>query len=161
MSFCRYDSQNLWDCQAQNRLPPAWLTLPFREISTHSMKLLSTQIGWRRSPLYDVHPVPYGEDLALNVNEDDSAISFDLAIEAAQYYGISQKEAEKIVNEISTTVRGNWERLANGYGLSRGNIDKCNPLFPPVVHNRTPSFCKHYRVDMHAPPFDKFCQDIC
>ena len=54
--------------------------------------------------LYDVNPVPYGEDLALNVSEDDSAISFDLAIETAQYYGITQKEAEKIVEVISKTV---------------------------------------------------------
>ena len=39
-----------------------------------------TQTGWRLSPLYDVNPVPYGEDLALNVSEDDSTSSFALAI---------------------------------------------------------------------------------
>jgi len=88
-----------------------------------------TQTGWRLSPLYDVNPVPYGEDLALNVSEDESAISFDLAIETAQYYGLSQKEAEKIVDEISTIVRDNWERLANEYGLSRGSIEKMRPAF--------------------------------
>ena len=88
-----------------------------------------TQTGWRLSPLYDVNPVPYGEDLALNVSEDESAISFDLAIETAQYYGITQKEAEKIVKEISTTVRDNWERLASEYGLSRGSIEKMRPAF--------------------------------
>ena len=38
---------------------------------------------------------------------DDIAISFDLAIETAQYYGITQKETEKIAEEISTTVRDN------------------------------------------------------
>ena len=68
-------------------------------------------------------------DLALNVSEDDSAISFDLAIETAQYYGITQTEAEKIVEEISTTVRDNWERLASEYGLSRGSIEKMRPAF--------------------------------
>ena len=88
-----------------------------------------TQTGWRLSPLYDVNPVPYGEDLALNVSEDESVISFDLAIETAQYYGLSQNEAEKIVDEISTTVRDNWERLASEYGLSRGNIEKMRPAF--------------------------------
>jgi serine/threonine-protein kinase HipA len=88
-----------------------------------------TQTGWRLSPLYDVNPVPYGEDLALNVSEDESAISFDLAIETAQYYGITQTEAEKIVEEISTTVRDNWERLASEYGLSRGSIEKMRPAF--------------------------------
>ena len=88
-----------------------------------------TQTGWRLSPLYDVNPVPYGEDLALNVSEDDSAISFDLAIETAQYYGITQKEAEKIVEDIAKTVRDNWERLASEYGLSRGSIEKMRPAF--------------------------------
>ena len=88
-----------------------------------------TQTGWRLSPLYDVNPVPYGEDLALNVSEDDSTISFELAIETAQYYGLSQKEADKIVTEISSTVRDNWERLASEYGLSRGSIEKMRPAF--------------------------------
>jgi serine/threonine-protein kinase HipA len=88
-----------------------------------------TQTGWRLSPLYDVNPVPYGEDLALNVSEDDSAISFELAIETAQYYGINKKAAEKIVTEISTVVRDNWEKLAVSYGLSRGSIEKMRPAF--------------------------------
>lgn len=76
-----------------------------------------------------MNPVPYGEYLALNVSEDDSSIDFDLAIETARYYGITQKEAERIVKEIATTVRENWERLASGYGLSRGNIEKMRPAF--------------------------------
>jgi serine/threonine-protein kinase HipA len=73
--------------------------------------------------------VPYGEYLALNVSEDDSTIDFDLAVETAQYYGITRKEAEKVVAEISATVRENWERLASAYGLSRGNIEKMRPAF--------------------------------
>lgn len=76
-----------------------------------------------------MNPVPYGEYLALNVSEDDSAISFDLAIETAQYYGINLKESDKIVDEISTTVRNNWERLASEYGLSRDSIEKMRPAF--------------------------------
>jgi len=63
------------------------------------------------------------------VLENESTISFDLAIETAQYYGLSQKETEKIVDEISTIVRDNWERLANEYGLSRGSIEKMRPAF--------------------------------
>ena len=88
-----------------------------------------TQTGWRLSPLYDVNPTPYGEYLALNVSEDDSSIDFDLAIETAEYYGISRKEAEKIVKEISATVRENWERIATSYGISRGSIEKMRPAF--------------------------------
>lgn len=88
-----------------------------------------TQTGWRLSPLYDVNPIPYGEYLALNVSEDDSSIDFDLAIDTAAYYGISEKEAATMVKEISTAVRENWERLAANYGISRGNIEKMRPAF--------------------------------
>lgn len=88
-----------------------------------------TQTGWRLSPLYDVNPIPYGEYPALNVSEDDSSIDFDLAIDTAQYYGITEKEAERIVTEISSTVRENWERLAANYGISRGSIEKMRPAF--------------------------------
>ena len=76
-----------------------------------------------------MNPVSYGKKLTLNVSEDDSAISFDLAIETAQYYGITQKDAEKIVEDIAKTVRENWERLASEYGLSRGSIEKMRPAF--------------------------------
>ena len=88
-----------------------------------------TQSGWRLSPLYDVNPIPYGEYLALNVSEDDSSIDFDLAISTAEYYGISETEAEKIVEEISATVRDNWEKLAVKYGMNRGSIEKMRPAF--------------------------------
>ena len=47
--------------------------------------------GWVLSPMYDVNPDIYGEFLSLNVDEDNSAIDFDLAIEAAPYYEISTK----------------------------------------------------------------------
>ena len=36
--------------------------------------------GWRLSPLYDVNPVPYGDELSLHVSEADKRISFALAI---------------------------------------------------------------------------------
>ena len=92
-------------------------------------RFILAQTGWWLSPLYDVNPVPYGDDSDLNVSEDESTVSFDLAIETAQYYGLSQKEAEKIVDEISITVRDKWERLASEYGLSRGSIEKMRPAF--------------------------------
>lgn len=88
-----------------------------------------TQSGWRLSPLYDVNPIPYGDDLALNINEYDSSISFGLALETAHYYGIAEKEAKTILNEITQTVRTNWQRLAGSYGLSRGAIERMRPAF--------------------------------
>ena len=88
-----------------------------------------TRTGWSLSPLFDVNPIPYGEYLSLNVSEEDSTIDFDLAIDTAEYYGISDKEAKKIVEEISAAVRSNWERLAVSYKLSRDSIERMRPAF--------------------------------
>ena len=42
-----------------------------------------TKKGWILSPLYDVNPVPYGDELSLNVDEYDNSIRIDLAVETA------------------------------------------------------------------------------
>ncbi len=88
-----------------------------------------TKNGWELSPLYDVNPTPYGDELALNVNTEDNSISIDLAIESAHHFGLSTEEANEIANNITTTVRDNWEKLATKYGLSRGAIEYMRPAF--------------------------------
>ena len=85
--------------------------------------------GWILSPLYDVNPDIYGENLSLNVNADDSSIDFDLAIESALYYGISKNQATQTVNEIKLIVRDNWRNIAKKYGISRGEIERMEPAF--------------------------------
>lgn len=90
---------------------------------------LLTSKGWMLSPLYDVNPVPYGDELSLLVDETDNTISLDLAIKTAPRFGISEKEAEKMSAEILSIVRDNWERLAEKYGLSRSQIENMRPAF--------------------------------
>ncbi len=88
-----------------------------------------TKTGWRLSPLYDVNPVPEGNELSLCVNEYDPTISVELAVETARYYGISETEAENMAAEILQTVRTKWEQLAVFHGLSRGAIEQMRPAF--------------------------------
>lgn len=85
--------------------------------------------GWVLSPLYDVNPVPYGNELSLNVDENDNRISISLAIETAHHFGITEENANKIAKEITKTVRDNWEKLAVKYGISRGKIEDMRPAF--------------------------------
>ncbi len=68
--------------------------------------------GWELSPLYDVNPDIYGEYLSLNVDEYDSGIDFDLAIESAPYYGLKKNQAKKEIDMIKSVVRNNWRELA-------------------------------------------------
>ncbi len=85
--------------------------------------------SWKLSPLYDVNPVPYGDELSLNVNETDNRISVDLVIETSVHFGISRPETERQAREILTQVKENWERLARWYGLSRNEIETMRPAF--------------------------------
>lgn len=88
-----------------------------------------TDKGWILSPLYDVNPVPYGDELSLNVDEEDNSISIDLAVQTAVRFGISESDAEVQAEEILKIVRDNWEKTAAGYGLTRRQIEEMRPAF--------------------------------
>ena len=85
--------------------------------------------GWILSPLYDVNPVPYGEELSLNVDESDNSINLDLAIQTSVKFGIPKAKAEMISKEIINTVKNNWERLAAFYGLNHSQVEEMRPAF--------------------------------
>ncbi len=78
--------------------------------------------GWRFSPLFDVNPNPEGEFLSLNITENDNEKNLELAFESVEYYGIGAKEAERIANEMSDTIRENWRALARQNGISEKEI---------------------------------------
>ncbi len=90
---------------------------------------LLSESGWILSPVYDVNPDMYGEFLSLNVNETDSAIDVDLAVDSARYYGIKSERARELSAEISRIVSQNWEKLAKRYGIKRGEIERMRPAF--------------------------------
>ena len=88
-----------------------------------------TKNGWRLSPLYDVNPVPYGDELSLNVDEEDNSINIDLAIQTAVRFGISETDAMTYAKNILSVVKENWEKRATAYGLSRRLIEEMRPAF--------------------------------
>lgn len=88
-----------------------------------------TPNGWCLSPLYDVNPVPYGDELSLNVSEEDPSISVELAVGTSEYYGLSKSDAEKEAQNILAVVKDNWEKLAVKYGISRSNVEYMRPAF--------------------------------
>lgn len=88
-----------------------------------------TDQGWILSPMYDVNPVPYGDELSLLVDDVDNSISIDLAISTAVRFGISENAAKKMAEEILVVVRDNWESVAIDYGLSRRQIEDMRPAF--------------------------------
>lgn len=88
-----------------------------------------TKSGWVLSPLYDVNPVPYGNELSLNVDDEDNRIDIDLAVDVAVKFGINEIDAENYAGYILKEVRENWMDLASGCGLMRRQIEEMKPAF--------------------------------
>jgi len=80
---------------------------------------LLTEKGWTLSPLFDVNPNPYGENLSLNVTETDSTLSTELAMEASEFFGIPTAKAREIIIQMKATVKDNWRKIATTNGISR------------------------------------------
>lgn len=88
-----------------------------------------TKKGWILSPLFDVNPVPYGDELSLNVNDDDNRINLELALSVATKFGISSSLALNYAKEITATIKENWEKVASSYNLSRKEQLDMKPAF--------------------------------
>lgn len=89
---------------------------------------LLTKHGWILSPVYDVNSVPYGDELALNIDAESNSIDIGLAIDTAVKFGIDKDHARKMALEILSKVDTNWERLAS-HGISHRQIEEMRPAF--------------------------------
>lgn len=122
-------------CNPKNDLIELWKRIVFNmavsntddHLRNHAFILQKN--GWTLSPLYDVNPVPYGDELSLNVNEDDNRISISLAIETAHHFGIKESDAEVMAQDITRIVKDNWESIAKKYNISRGQLEDMRPAF--------------------------------
>ena len=85
--------------------------------------------GWKLSPLYDVNPNIYGDSLSLNITNSDATLDFNLALETAEFYGISIDIAKKSISKMCEIINEQWEKLARKYGLSRNAIEYMRPAF--------------------------------
>ena len=85
--------------------------------------------GWRLSPLYDVNPNPYGNNLSLGITEEDSTLDMSMALETAAFYHIKQTEAKDIIADTRRIVAKNWHVLAKKYGLPRIALERMRPAF--------------------------------
>lgn len=79
--------------------------------------LLEPGKGWKLSAAYDVNPVPWGEELKLNVTESDNAKDLELAKEVAHWFRLNASEAKRIIEEFQSVV-AQWRTIANALGLS-------------------------------------------
>lgn len=88
--------------------------------------------GWRLAPAYDLNPVPADAkdrllSTAIGLDEDPSA-SIELALGAAEGFGIEDAEATTIVASVERTVR-EWRGVAIGLGLTTVECDRMASAF--------------------------------
>ena len=124
-----------YGAQPKKDLEELWKRIVFNMAVTNTddhmrnHAFILTSRGWKLSPLYDVNPVPYGDELSLNVDEEDNRIDIELAIRTAVRFGINEPDAEGYAEGILETVRENWIPLASKYGLTRRQIEEMKPAF--------------------------------
>jgi serine/threonine-protein kinase HipA len=88
--------------------------------------LLASQ-GWRLSPAYDLNP-SLGQGLSLNISEDDNSLEFELALEVAGIFRLSQSRAVEILKEVSNAV-SKWRKVADNLGISRSEQEMMAEAF--------------------------------
>ncbi len=84
--------------------------------------------GWELSPAYDLNPSVDKDGLALNIDTDDNALDFDLAISVGEYFRLSQDEMDQIIEEILSIV-SNWKSLAQQIGIANKEQLIMEPAF--------------------------------
>jgi len=87
--------------------------------------------GWRLSPAYDLNPVPVDvrpRVLSVAIALDDATASLSLAMEVAEYFGLSPGEARKIAHEVGVAV-AQWRPEASRLGATPSEIDRMSSAF--------------------------------
>lgn len=79
---------------------------------------LLTKNGWVLSPAYDINPVETGTGLKLNISENDNSLDLKLAIDVCEFFRLSKKRANEILDEVLNAV-SKWKIVATKYGISR------------------------------------------
>jgi serine/threonine-protein kinase HipA len=84
--------------------------------------------GWILSPAFDLNPSVDKPGLALNIDMDNNALDFDLAKSVGEYFQLTLKEMDLIINEINTAVK-DWGKVAQRIGISKNEIDYMEKAF--------------------------------
>jgi serine/threonine-protein kinase HipA len=84
--------------------------------------------GWRLSPAFDINPSTDKYCLALNIDTENNSLDFDLAKSVGEYFRLSEKEMDLILEELKSVVT-KWRVLANEIGISRAEQNLMESAF--------------------------------
>jgi serine/threonine-protein kinase HipA len=89
---------------------------------------LLTPGGWRLSPAFDLNADPDGRALSLNITENDNALDFDVAREAAVYFRLEPREAGRVIDQVRRAV-AKWREVALELGIGRAEVESMAVAF--------------------------------
>lgn len=84
--------------------------------------------GWILSPAFDLNPSIDKEGLALNIDMDNNALSFDLAKSVGDFFRLDEKQMDGIIAEVLRSV-SQWEKIAGKIGISRSEMELMQSAF--------------------------------
>ena len=87
--------------------------------------------GWSLSPTYDLNPTPTDvcpRILTTNISLDDATCDIDLAISAAQFFGLALREAKAAAREVAK-VTATWKEVASTAGAPTREIHRMASAF--------------------------------
>jgi len=82
--------------------------------------------GWRLSPAFDLNPVPVdvkARILSTSISIDDPTASLALAMEVAEYFGLTPDAARRTAGAVGTVV-SRWRTEARALGLTPAGIER-------------------------------------
>lgn len=91
--------------------------------------------GWYLAPAYDINPVASGDGLSLNISLTDNSQDLELLREVAGRFRIKPKEAELIINEVTSAVL-EWRKIASRLKIPKSEQDSLAAAFR-VAHGGT------------------------
>ena len=80
------------------------------------------------SPAFDLNPSIESRDLSLAINEVETRCDVSIALEACGDYGLSHKDAARIVEEVREAV-GLWRKEAEALGIPRWQQEEMAAAF--------------------------------
>lgn len=75
-----------------------------------------TEKGWVLSPAYDINPSIEKDGLALNIDMDNNALDYDLAISVGEFFRLGNSQMDRIIEEVIVAVK-NWHKVAKVIGI--------------------------------------------
>lgn len=123
---------------ADEDLAELWLRIVFNIAITNADDhlrnhgfLLSAD-GWRLSPAYDMNPVPRAAGLALNIDERDNALDFDLVRSVAKIFRIDAAKQAEILTSVRNAIAA-WRTVASAAGIARSEQDRMESAFQAPI----------------------------